>query len=365
MEHSHKTSSIVFINTLHENPSSQWPKFYREAKQIAWKLMQEYPGFPAGLLYLVIPLAEYNTVPQVTVNLVLQPPTIPVYPTDLNPASTASTIATYRIEVDLCIHYFRLLEAFKSAVLIAMGEALVQPISDARAGYAVTISVLEIFDHLRATYGVLTTGDIRELQAQLQIMILGDDMATFVSFAARFSEVIERLETSGQGLRSFQQMESFINATASQPNISRAIEKYVENNPVLGTRSLPLMIAFVRTNLSNVTPTSGASGYSAMAQLKFEQACSDKIADLEVKLAAAVSRFPAGGRAQQPHSASPRPPNKSPYVPPGKKDYCYIHGFKGHAGKSCTLMLQNKIMFTHAMLNATSPSDVPGGSTRV
>ena len=327
--------------------------------------MQEFLGFPAGLLYLVIPLAEYNTVPQVPVGGHLLPPNVPLYPADLDANSHASTIATYRIGVDLCTHYFRQLEAFKAAVLIAMGEALIQPISDARAGYAVTISVLEIFDYLRATYGVLTTGDIRDLQTQLQIMILGDDMATFVSFAARFSEVIERLETSGQGLRSFQQMEFFINSTASQPNISRAIEKYVENNPILGTRSLPLMIAYVRTNLSNITPTSGASGYSAMAQSKFEQACSDKIADLELKLAAAVSRFPAGGRAQQPQSASPRPSNKSPYVPPGRKDYCYIHGFKGHAGKTCTLMLQNKIMFTHAMLNASSPSDVPGGSTRV
>ena len=327
--------------------------------------MQEYPGFPAGLLYLVIPLAEYNTVPQVTVGLVLQPPTIPQYPADLTANSSASTIATYRIQADICTHYFRLLESFKAAVLVAMGEALVQPISDPRAGYAVTISVLEIFDHLRATYGVLTTGDIRQLQSQLQIMILGDDIATFVSFAAHFSEVIERLETAGQGLRSFQQMESFINSTASQPNISRAIEKYVETNPVLGERSLPLMIAYVRTNLSNISATSSASGYSAMAQSKFEKACGDKISELEHKLAAAVSQISSGGRSHQPQAAAPRPPNKSPYIPPGKRGYCYLHGSRDHAGKHCKIMLQNRIMFTSAMLNASSPSDVPGGSTRV
>ena len=83
MELPSKSSNIVFINTLHENPSAQWPKFYREAKQIAWRCMQEYPGFPAGLLYLVVPAAEYDLIPQVTVNGALIPPTIPVYPADL------------------------------------------------------------------------------------------------------------------------------------------------------------------------------------------------------------------------------------------------------------------------------------------
>ena len=121
MELTTKSSSIVFVNTLQQNPSAQWPKFYREAKQIAWRLMQEYPGFPAGLLYLVIPLAEYNTVPQVTVGGQILAPTVPIYPADLTPQSTASSIATYRIEVDLCVHYFRTLESFKSAVLTAMG----------------------------------------------------------------------------------------------------------------------------------------------------------------------------------------------------------------------------------------------------
>ena len=279
--------------------------------------MQEYPGFPAGLLYLVIPIAEYNTIPQVTVGGHIIAPTVPVYPADLTPQSSASAIATYRIDVDLFLHYWRILEAFKSAVLIAMGDSLVQPISNPLAGYAVTLTVLESFDHLRDTYGVLTTGDIRALQSQLEVFILADDIPTFVSFSAQFAETIERLETAGQGLRPFQQMEAFIHATANQPNISRAIDKYVETNPVLGTRSLPLMMAYVRVNLSNITATSAASGYSAMAQKKFEQSCVDKIADLELKLAAAVSQISAGGRAPV---APPRPnSNKRTFVQSGPR----------------------------------------------
>ena len=303
MDQQTKTTTIVFTNTLHDNPSSQWPKFYREAKQIAFRFMQEYPGYPAGLLYLVIPLPEYNLIPQVIVGGVPLPPAVPMYPADLVAASTASEIATYRVQVDLCLHYFRLLEAFKAAILVAMGESLVQAISNPLAGYAVTIEVLQIFDHLRATYGILTTGDIRDLQAQLQVLIVADDMATFVAFSSQFAQIIERLETAGQGLRPFQQMESFINSTANQPNIAKAIEKYVETNPVLGNRSLPLMIAYVRMNLSNVVPTAATSGYSAstknseyqaMVNEIYEKLFSDKMADIEAKFAASLEQKPRG-----------------------------------------------------------------------
>ena len=209
---------------------------------------------------------------------------------------------------------------------------------------------------------MLTTGDIRELQSQLEVFITADDIPTFVSVSAQFSETIERLETAEQGLRPFQQMEAFIHATANQPNISRAIEKYVETNPVLGTRSLPLMIAYVRVNLSNITATSAASGYSAMAQKKFEQSCSDKIADLELKLAAAVSQISAGGRAPL---TSARPfNNKRPFVQSGPRQYCYYHGSFGHTGKMCKVMLNNRAQFSQAMINAMTPTDVAGGSTR-
>ena len=355
-----KLPTFVFVNTLHENPSAQWPKFYREAKQIAYRCMQEYPGYSGGLLFLVLPLAEYNAVPQVLAGGVIVPPAVPLYPADLLPAATASDIANYRINVDLCIHFYRFFEAFKAAVLIAMGESLVQAISDPLAGYAVTIEVLQIFDHLRATYGVLTTGDIRALQAELQVFIVADDMATFVSFAAHFSEVIERLETAGQGLRPFQQMEGFINSTATQPNISKAIEKYIDTNPVLGTRSLPLMIAYVRSNLSNVVSTSAASGYSAMTKNPdaFEKVFADRMAQMEATFAAAVTQLSSTGRPK----AAPGKRNWSPQQP---KSYCYFHGFGGHSGTECSIMLADRSHFSNRMLNAKTPTDFPGGSTKV
>ena len=248
-----------------------------------------------------------------------------------------------------------------------------QPIADPLAGYAVTMSVLDIFDHLRATYGTLTTGDIRELQSQLQVFIMADDMATFVSFSAQFAQTIERLETAGQGLRPFQQMECFINSTSNQPNIAKAIEKYVENNPILGNRSLAHMIAYVRINLSNVTSTSAASGYSAlakklesqtMASKQFEQACADKIAELEFKLAAAVLQSTPGGRSHRNAQPPTHQPNRQTHARPAHRPYCYFHGYFDHQGKVCRIMAKNRGQYSPAMINATSPTDVPGGSTR-
>ena len=342
-----KIPVFVFLNTLHDNPSAQWPKFYREAKQIAYRCMQEYPGYPGGLLFLVLPIAQYNSIPQVTVGGVLVPPAIPVYPADLLPAATASEIATYRTQVDFCTQFYRISEAFKAAILVAMGEALVQAISNPLAGDAVTIEVLETFDHLRATYGTLTAGDIRDLQLQLQVNITGDDMATFVTFSAHVAEINERLESAGQGLRSFQQMEAFINATASQPNISKAIDKYVESNPLLVNRTLPLMIAYVRTNLSNVIPTSAASGYSALvskpdphllANQLFERYFSDKLAELDARFLAAASQKPVN------------------------REYCYVHGYCNHPGSVCRVMLKNRPnRYSDKMRKAKTHTEVPGG----
>ena len=351
-----RSPSIVFTNTLHDNPSAQWPKFYREAKQLAYRFMQEYPGYPGGMLFFVLPIAEYNALPLVNVGGVLIPPAIPLYPANLAPNATASEIATFRAEADLCLHFYRIVEGFKTAILVAMGESLVLAIADPLAGYAVTMDISQIFEHLRATYGILTTGDIRALQSELQVFILADDTATFVSFAARFSEVIERLETAGQGLRPFQQMESFITSTSNQPNISRAIEKYVETNPVLANRSLPLMIAYVRTHLSNVIPTSAASGYSASAKSLdrqvvaevFDKIFSDKIAEIEARFAAAAHQTPQVGSVRHP-------------LP---KAYCYVHGTCAHPGSECRTMLADRSKFSNRMLKAKTPTEVPGGSTK-
>ena len=360
MSESLKIPSIVFINTLHDNPSAQWPKFYREARQQAYHLMQEFLGYPGGLLFLVLPLAEYNLIPQVTVGGVLQPPQVPQFPANLAAGATASQISTYRQEADFCTHYFRVLEAFKKAVLLAMGSSLVQAIADPLAGDAVTMDVLHIFDHLRATYGVLTSADIRDLQNQLQTLISGGDMPTFVAFSSNFSEVVLRLETAGQGLRPFQQMEAFTLATSHEHNISRGIERYVDSNPVLAMRSLPLMIAAVRTHLSNVHPMTNPNSYSALAQQKDMEA---KVAQLEARFAAEIDTRVAA--AIQRTGAAVAPFSQATNLRPiFVKAYCYVHGTCNHSGKVCKVMLADRSKYSNAKLNAKTPTDVPGGSTK-
>ena len=306
------------------------------------------------------PISCTSTRAQVTIGGILYPPLVPMYPANLAVGATASQISTYRQEADFCTHYFRVLEAFKKAVLLAMGTSLVQAIADPLAGDAVTMEVLAIFDHLRATYGVLTSADIRDLQNQLQTLISGGDMPTFVSFSANFSEVVLRLETAGQGLRPFQQMEAFCLATSHEHNISRGIERYVDSNPVLATRSLPLMIAAVRTHLSNVNPMATPNSYSALAQ---QQAIDAKVAQIEARfaaeidtrVAAAIQRT-AAGMTTQVQSSNPRPT----FV----KAYCYVHGTCNHAGKVCKVMLADRSKFSNAKLNAKTPTEVPGGSTK-
>ena len=76
-------------------------------------------------------------------------------------------------------------------------------------------------------------------------------MKTYVKFFSKFSTIVLRLQTAGQALPAFEQMKLFTNSTSHEPNIAKAIEKYVDNNPVLAVETLPQMIAAVSTGLSN------------------------------------------------------------------------------------------------------------------
>ena len=133
---------------------------------------------------------------------------------------------------------------------------------------------------------------------------------------------------------------------------------------MLGNRSLPLMIAYVRMNLSNVIPTSAASGYSALSKqadaqaMVSEKVFLDKIEELEAKLAAAVMQIAAGGRSQF-------PARKRLWPMAAPRAYWYFHGTCAHLGSQCTTMLADRVRFSNRMINSKSPTDVPGGSTKV
>ena len=357
MTDQHKISSIVFMNTLHDNPTAQYPKFRREAKQIAFRLMQEFVGYPAGLLFLVLTPAEYDLIPQVTIGGVIQPPNIPVYPANPGAGATAADLEVYRQEYKMCIIHWQTVEAYKSAVLVAMGSDLVQEIADPMAGEAVTMDTPAIFQHLEATYGVLTSADVRDLKMELEQPIAGDDMKTYVKFASNFSTIVLRLQTAGQALPAFEQMELFTNSTSSEPNIAKAIEKYVDNNPVLAARTLPQMIAAVRISLSNIPPTSTKSGYSALAATSFSTPeLLQKLADLEAKFSAVMQQKPP----------TLPPSGKMGKAPPRKliPGYCYLHGHCYHPGSQCRTMLADRTRYTNAMRKAKTPTDVAGGSTK-
>ena len=351
--------SIVFKNTLLDNPSAQYPKFLREAKQIAFRLMQEHTDYPAGLMFLVIPLAEYNLIPQVTVLGVIQPPRIPIWPAPLGPAATPAQLEDFRQAASHCTKHWLVIEYFRTAIFTAMGEDLLQEIADPLAGEAVTMETLQVFQHLAATYGVLTSADVRELKLELEQPIVSDDMKTFVKFAANFSTIVLRLQTAGQALPAFEQMELFTTSTQHEPNIAKAIEKYVDNNPVLAARTLPQMITAVRTSLSNIAPAPMKSAYAGATNTTDRLSTPEllqKFADIESRLAAAMQQksvsVPAGGKAGGAQSRN--------FV----AGYCYLHGKCGHSGSQCRIMLADRAKFSNAMLKAKTPTDVAGGSTK-
>jgi hypothetical protein len=197
------------------------------------------------------------------------------------------------------------------------------------------LTLPEIMQHHHNLFGVRTANDIRAMKERLREPILGQDMPTFIDFCSKFQNTIGRLLRARQEVSSFDQMDLFAQATASQPQIVRGIEIYVEGTPLLANRTLNNLILAVRVYLTNVVASPGgfAAAASVSPSIKYTQA------DLDRAVAHALGK------------------SKSKT----KRPYCYVHGYTGHEGKICKKMLADPQSFSPAMLAAKDPNAVAGG----
>lgn len=97
------------------------------------------------------------------------------------------------------------------------------------------------------------------MKERLHDPILGQYMPKFIDFCSKFQNTMGRLLCARQEVSSFDQMDLFAHATASQPQIVRGIEVYVEGTPLLANRTLGNLILAVRVYLTDVVSSPGDS----------------------------------------------------------------------------------------------------------
>jgi len=230
------------------------------------------------------------------------------------------------------------------------------------------LTSLEIVDQVTLLFGTRTAFATSTLEAQLSRPIEGQDLPTFLAFATTFTSAVTDLAAANQPVSAYAQLRFFAQATASQPIIAQALQLYVQSQPTLGLRTLAAAITFTTTHLSNHLGTADA-GYAGSAnQSPHEPPTSYAGASLSSSDCERIADIVA---RRMKHSSGP--PNRDTNgstrnnSTPTSTAYCYLHGFRNHAGSVCSKMKAANAAtpgkFTQRMLNAKSPTDVVGGAT--
>jgi hypothetical protein len=221
---------------------------------------------------------------------------------------------------------------------------------------------------MTALFGVRNASDISAYQTQLRTAINGSDLSTFLEFSTRFTKTVQAMALAGQPIASYDQMESFKDATSNQPAIADAISHYVVVNPTLAARTLPALIAYVQLQLANVTTRT--AGFVAMARPHKAALTTDTTGSEPVthqELAQALKSIGdsfhealklskgAGGSSIRRGARGGGPGDKK------QSSYCYLHGKGMHKGIDCRVMLADTSAYSRAMLNAKGPNDCVGG----
>lgn len=342
------TSSAIAVSTitiainLEDDPSRFFLNWYRLVRQAASNLMNSRVGFTVyGLIFLVISAQQWAAYEG---NLdehgdVILPP-IPVMPLPLANGATHVQVSNHKQAVDQYHEYQTNVVMLKKAILLSMGPTLLRDFTNPDAGDTVTLTIPQIIARLVVLFGTFSALDIRNLHLSLSEPLSGDDVPAFLAFSSKFRETLAQLAQAGHPVNRFSQLDTFAQSAASQHQVTRAIDQYILQNPLLENRNIADIVHFVRLQLSNATTIS--TGYAGAASQ------SVSLADVHSIVNAAL--------AQQ---SKPSLPKRQ--VQAGTM-YCYVHGYKAHWGSNCTKMLQDQTnKYTAAMLAAKNHTAVAGG----
>lgn len=349
---------------LTENPTENSTEWYKSVRQLFASLMSHH--FQYGLLHLVVSEDEFSKYPG---NMDLTdpadpqpiPPPNPLPPGPIAAGAGAGTIHTHRLAHDLSMEYIKAKALGRRLILESVGPDIRDELTDHLAGETIMATIPEIVKHVKKHYGTRTAEDLRKLRNSLREPIAGQDVSTFLTFSVKFKNTVGKLAVAGQPLSALDQIDCFQEATMGQPGIAEAFNDYVKANPNLADRNLVHMCTFIRAQLANATASSlGYAGAATGSNIHLALPTAPhpreiptlagltiadvtKVIDsaLDKRLGAARSTQGGGQRA---------------------KHYCYRHGYNNtHPGRDCNVMKADSATYLPAMLQARTPTQVPGG----
>lgn len=247
---------------------------------------------------------------------VIPPRLVPVHPG--NPPAAAAGQFLWKYQMKLFVEFVQAEAILKFAILSSLGPTITQEISDPVHGM-LNVSIVEIINYISLQY--LTPRDIDVAQLHQSLLIPFNDPALFRQQSAELYEKFELLAEYGQPKSTYEQILTLTMVTSAIPSIAAIIQQQKAITPSPITLTFAQVTAYINAHLTVATPIS-TFGYTAAA-------------------------------------AVPTPPQKTKRQP--SANYCYMHGW-GHSGDHCFKMPKDP-KYTAAMIAATKPTDVAGGST--
>lgn len=237
------------------------------------------------------------------------------------------------------------LRNLKNTIIASLPDSDIDELSDPTMGL-VSVTSLEILQHLRARYGVFLASDFGSFRRSLEETI---GSRTFAEVAAAHRLIHVQFGTANQHLAEIDKCRYLRAAIASNLSMNTAVTSYLTMHPQIIQQTFAGLAAHITEQAPNFAITPNDFGYAASSIVT-----KDPHADYFGSTAFAAFLDKRINAALPKHNQT-QPQKDSPRL------YCYKHGYNYHSSDKCRKMMSDP-EFTPAMKAATKHTDVKSGS---
>ena len=240
------------------------------------------------------------------------------------------------------------LRILNNSIIVGLPEADKNELSDPSFDL-VSISCLQILNHLRERYVTFLASDFDSFHTELDTKI---GTRTFPELAANHRFLHVQFASANQSLFEVDKCRYLRAAISSHISYSTAITSYLTAHPLVANQTFLGFVNHITEQAPNFTPTPIDLGYAAAASAPHQPApeyfeSAAFAAFLDKRISAALPRHPQtpalGGALLRSH--------------------CFKHGYDTHTSDKCRHMAA-KSEYTVAMKTATTHTSVTNGSTQ-
>ena len=205
-----------------------------------------------------------------------------------------------------------------------------------------------LWDFLYIMYGNYTEENILYVKEQLNTPIT--DIDTLQSHNVSFHRLANFLDSIGQSMSNIDLSTAYLHSLAANPQYVQAIHLYKQSQP-LAARTINQLTAYVELNAPNVAVIAPVLGYAAASTAPPPRARNHP--------RATTSRRPPSPPLRRAHS----PSTTGRQTHTAHPAYCFVHGYGGHTGSKCRVMLADSTTYSPQHISAQHHTTIAGGAS--